>query len=134
MVFTGGLMILLGLYGAYLSKRKKLEQSSKYLKIMIWAISLPFIGSTAGWIMTEIGRQPWVVFGHMQTQDAVSPNVTAGQVLFSLISFSAIYLILAIVMAYLFVRVIKKGPVEEEKDVKLTTDPFGEEGYGSYAK
>ncbi len=134
MTFTGGLMIVLGLYGAYLVKRKKLEQSRKYLKTMLWAIALPFIGGTAGWIMTEIGRQPWVVFGEMQTQDAVSPNVTAGQVLFSLISFSAIYLILALVMAYLFVRVIKKGPVEEEKDVKLTTDPFGEEGYGSYAK
>lgn len=134
MVFTGGIMILLGLYGAILAKRKKLEQSSKYLKIMIAAISLPFIGSTAGWIMTEIGRQPWVVFGFMQTQDAVSPNVTAGQVLFSLIAFSTIYLILAIVTAYLFIRVAKKGPVEKQKDVKLTTDPFGEEGYGSYVK
>ena len=43
---------------------------------MVYAISLPFIGNTVGWIMTEMGRQPWVVFGVMKTEDAVSPNVT----------------------------------------------------------
>ena len=61
---------------------------------MVYAISLPFIGNTVGWIMTEMGRQPWVVFGVMKTEDAVSPNVTFGEVLFSLISFTSMYLIM----------------------------------------
>ncbi len=58
---------------------------------MVYAISLPFIGNTVGWIMTEMGRQPWVVFGVMKTEDAVSPNVTFGEVLFS---FSFVHIII----------------------------------------
>ena len=74
---------------------------------MVYAISLPFIGNTVGWIMTEMGRQPWVVFGVMKTEDAVSPNVTFGEVLFSLISFTSMYLIMGGICVYLFVRTIK---------------------------
>ena len=78
------------------------------MKLMVFAIALPFIANSVGWLMTEMGRQPWVVFGVMKTEDAVSPNVTAGEVLFSLISFSTLYAILAGVCVYLFVRTIKK--------------------------
>ncbi|AZK45798.1 cytochrome ubiquinol oxidase subunit I [Paenibacillus lentus] len=131
MVAAGSLMIVLGMYGAYLAWRKKLERPNKwYYRMMMWAISLPFIANTAGWIMTEIGRQPWTVFGYMRTEDSISPSVTAGQILFSLIAFTAIYAVLAAVMVYLFVKVIKKGPyAENTSDDEQSADPYGKEGY-----
>ena len=131
MVAAGSLMIVLGLYGTYLAWRRKLDRPNKWFyRIMLWSISLPFIANTSGWIMTEIGRQPWTVFGLMQTKDSISPAVTGGQILFSLIAFTAIYAALGAVMTYLFVKVIKKGPYDEEGDGFGTSeDPFGKEGY-----
>ncbi|GAC41994.1 cytochrome ubiquinol oxidase subunit I [Paenibacillus popilliae] len=127
MVAAGSLMIGLGMYGVYLMARKKLDQKNTwFMRFMLYAISLPFIANTSGWIMTEIGRQPWTVFGLMTTKDSVSPSVTGGSVLFSLIAFSAIYTVLAIVMVYLFVRVIKKGP-NKDVAVHVSHDPFDKE-------
>lgn len=84
MVAAGSLMILLGLYGVYLMARKKLDQKNTwFMRFMLYAISLPFIANTSGWIMTEIGRQPWTVFGLMTTEDSISPSVSGGSVLFS---------------------------------------------------
>lgn len=134
MVAAGSLMIVLGMYGAYLGWRKKLDTPNKnkwFFRLMLWSISLPFIANTAGWIMTEIGRQPWTVFGLMQTKDSISPNVTSGQILFSLISFTAIYAVLGAVMAYLFVKVIKKGPFAEAAQDDHSADPFGKEDYNA---
>ena len=133
MVGSGMAMILLAMYGAYLTWRKKLDQpkNNLYFKLMLFAISLPFIGNTAGWIMTEIGRQPWTVFGLLRTEDSVSPNVSSGQVLFSLISFSSIYLILLGITIYLFTRVARKGPASEESEQVADVDPFAQEGGGS---
>ncbi|MEC0209988.1 cytochrome ubiquinol oxidase subunit I [Paenibacillus ehimensis] len=136
MVACGTVMILLGLYGCYLAARKKLEQAGKwFLHAMVWGISMPFIANTSGWIMTEIGRQPRAVFGLMRTEDGVSPSVSAGQVLFSLISFTAAYTVLAIVMAYLFIRVIKKGPnAVEHAEIEHADDPFDKEGQHAFSK
>ncbi|MCJ8012873.1 cytochrome ubiquinol oxidase subunit I [Paenibacillus sp. KQZ6P-2] len=129
MVAAGSLMILFSMYGVYLAARKKLENRNKWFyRIMLFSISLPFIANTTGWIMTEIGRQPWTVFGLMTTADSVSPSVTSGQVLFSLIVFVGAYAILGGVMVYLFVRTIKKGPYEV-KAVEESHDPFDKEGY-----
>lgn len=132
MVAAGTAMILLGMYGVWLMYRKKVEKAGKwFLKALLFSISLPFIANTAGWIMTEIGRQPWTVFGLIQTQDSISPNVSAGSVLFSLIAFSAIYAVLAAVMAYLFVKVIKKGPFAADNEADHASDPFNnKEGIG----
>lgn len=124
MAGTGGILILLSSIGLFLTYRKKIEQSTKYLKMMVPAIFLPFIGNSFGWIMSEIGRQPWVVNGLMKTADAVSPNVSAGKVLFSLITFSTIYTILGAAMVFLFIRVIKQGPHEKTKEDITTSDPF----------
>lgn len=130
MVAAGSLMIVFALYGVYMLARKKFDRIRPwYWKIMIASISLPFIANTTGWIMTEIGRQPWTVFGLMTTADSISPSVTAGEVLFSLIAFSTIYLILLIVAIYLFVKVIKKGPDalehDHEAEPPASDDPFG---------
>lgn len=130
MIAAGCLMIVLGMYGAYLAWRKKLEQPNKFFyRCMLWAISLPFIANTAGWVMTEFGRQPWTVFGLMQTKDSISPSVTSGQLLFSLIAYCLIYTALAIVMVYLFVKTIKKGPNAIAASDDHSSDPFSKEGY-----
>lgn len=62
---------------------------------------LPFVANTTGWIFTEVARQPWIVFGLQRTEDAVSPNVSAGTLVFSLLSFGLIYAILIGVDIYL---------------------------------
>lgn len=130
MVAAGSVMILLGLYGAWLMLRKKVEHAGRwFLRLMLFGISLPFIANTSGWIMTEIGRQPWTVFGLITTENSISPNVSAGSILFSLITFTAIYAVLAAVMAYLFIKVIKKGPYAAEEEDRHASDPFNKEGY-----
>ncbi|MWV46455.1 cytochrome ubiquinol oxidase subunit I [Paenibacillus sp. HJL G12] len=130
MVAAGSLMILFSLYGVYLAARKKLENKNKWFyRIMLFSISLPVIANTSGWLMTEMGRQPWTVFGLMTTADSVSPSVTAGQVLFSIIAFVGAYAILGTVMVYLFIRTIKKGPYEVKPVNEESHDPFDKEGY-----
>ncbi|MGN7359137.1 cytochrome ubiquinol oxidase subunit I [Paenibacillus sp. SAF-054] len=130
MVAAGSLMILFSLYGVYLAARKKLENKNKWFyRVMLFSISLPVIANTSGWLMTEMGRQPWTVFGLMTTADSVSPSVTAGQVLFSIIAFIGVYTILGVVMVFLFVRTIKKGPYEVKPAIEESHDPFDKEGY-----
>ncbi|WP_369899562.1 cytochrome ubiquinol oxidase subunit I [Bacillus manliponensis] len=127
MVMSGTFMLILGAYGWFLSRKNRLTEKPLYLKLMVYAIALPFIGNTVGWIMTEMGRQPWVVFGVMKTEDAVSPNVTFGEVLFSLISFSSLYLILGGICVYLFVRIIKGHANKKAKKDYQSHDPFDKE-------
>ena len=67
-------------------------------------MALPYIASTFGWILTESARQPWIVYGLQKVQDAVSPNVTAGDVLFSLILFTVLLGALVAVTGWLMVR------------------------------
>jgi cytochrome bd ubiquinol oxidase subunit I len=129
MIGFGVGMILLSFAGLYLWRKGRLEDSTLFLKLLLPAISFPFLANTAGWIMTEIGRQPWSVFGLMTTADAVSPNVSAGMILFSMIMYLLIFTILACVMIYLMVREIKKGPeVHHKAAAKVVTDPFTKVG------
>lgn len=109
MVVSGTLMILAGLYGTVAMVRNRLLNNKLYLKLMVWAIALPFIANSTGWIMTEVGRQPWVVFGLQKTTDGVSPTVSAGMVLTSLIGFTVVYGLIAAALVYLFVHFVKKG-------------------------
>lgn len=135
MVLSGTLMLILGAYGWYLSRKGQLEEKPWYTQMMVFAISLPFIANSVGWLMTEMGRQPWVVHGIMKVEDAVSPNVTAGQVLFSLIAFSTLYAILAGVALYLYVRIIRGETVKEEvTEDAYSVDPFDEEAFRQYIK
>ncbi len=129
MVGSGSVMLLLGLLGIFLARRETLVKNTLYLKVMVFAIALPFIANSTGWIMTEMGRQPWVVFGKMKTEDAVSSSVTFNEVLFSLISFTTMYSILAIVTVFLFVRHIKKKNHNvPEIDQQNEHDPYDKEG------
>lgn len=128
MAGIGGLLILLSIIGLYWNSRGTLVNKSTYLKIMFGTIFLPFIANSFGWIMSEIGRQPWIVNGLMKTADGVSPTVSAGSVLFSLVAFSLIYTLLAIAMVRLFVKVAKEGPYVKPKENTSTTDPFSTGG------
>lgn len=131
MTGIGGILLLAGLYAGYVSRRNKLPKSNFFLKLMPWVMMLPFIANSAGWLITEMGRQPWVVFGEMKTEDAISPSVTVNEMLFSFISFTLIYTILGILTVYLFTRHIRKPEFIEEK-TNENNDPFesGEGGAG----
>lgn len=113
MVGIGFLMVALTLVGWL--KRNKLEENPGFLKLMMFAIPLPYIANQAGWALAEIGRQPWVVYGVMKTADAVSP-VAASQVAISLFAFVAVYSILGAAAFYLIISNARKGPAPVESD------------------
>ena len=113
MVGAGMLMILLALIGLVLALRNRLEGAAWYLKLLPFALCLPYIANSAGWLMTELGRQPWIVFGLMKTEQAVSPTVAWGLVLTSLVLFTVVYGALMAVDIYLLNKVAKGGPQVE---------------------
>ncbi len=107
MVVLGLLFVVLTVVGWF--KRHKLESSPGYLKLMLYAIPLPYIAVQAGWIVTEVGRQPWIVYGLMKTSDAVSP-IAASQVGISLAAFILIYSLLGAIAFYLIRKFAISGP------------------------
>ncbi len=111
MVGLGTLFPILMIIGWFL--RKRLTESPLYLKTMILAIPLPYIAIEMGWVLAEVGRQPWIVYGLMKTSDAVSP-VAVSQVTVSLIAFLGVYGVLGAVGFYLIGKYAKKGPVAIE--------------------
>ena len=116
MVAIGLFLIALTLYASFLWWRGKLFEQKWLLWIFSFAVLLPQIANQLGWFTAEIGRQPWVVYGHLRTSDALSKSVTANQVLFSLILFFLIYFILLMLFLYLLNKKIKHGPYEEHDD------------------
>lgn len=104
MVGAGVLMILLAFFGLFLLMRRRVERTRWFLPVLVGAIFLPYLANTTGWIMTEVGRQPWIVFGLLRTQDGGSPMLAGGTVLFSLITFTVIYGALMAVDIYLLLR------------------------------
>jgi cytochrome d ubiquinol oxidase subunit I len=107
MVGLGFLFVLLTVVGWF--KRRKLESSPGYLKVMLYAIPLPYIALQAGWMVTEVGRQPWIVYGLMRTSDAVSPIATS-QVGITLAAFILVYSLLGAVAFYLIAKFARQGP------------------------
>ncbi|QTA92477.1 cytochrome ubiquinol oxidase subunit I [Desulfonema magnum] len=107
MVGLGTLFPLLMIIGWFL--RKRLVESPLYLKVMLFAIPLPYIACEMGWVLAEVGRQPWIVYGLMKTSDAASP-VAVSQVAVSLIAFIGVYGLLGATGFYLIAKNAKKGP------------------------
>jgi cytochrome bd ubiquinol oxidase subunit I len=108
MVGLGFLFVLLAFIGLIIAWRKELPRNRWFLWIMSIAIILPYVASELGWVVAEIGRQPWIVFGLLRTQDAVSRNLTPGDVLGSLIAFIVIYASLAVTDVFLLTKYAKK--------------------------
>ncbi|MBI9091013.1 MAG: cytochrome ubiquinol oxidase subunit I [Desulfobacterium sp.] len=111
MVGLGTLFILLTLVGFF--KRNRLVDSPGYLKIMFWAMPLPYLAIEMGWMVAEVGRQPWIVYGLMRTSEAASP-IAGYQVMISLIAFVIVYGLLGAVGFFLMAKKAIKGPVPEE--------------------
>jgi cytochrome bd ubiquinol oxidase subunit I len=107
MVGLGFLFLALTVYGWF--RRNNLEDNPRFLKVMLLAIPLPYIANEAGWILTEVGRQPWVVYGVMKTSAAVSP-IGVSQVLPSLVAFILVYSLLGAAALYLMATNARKGP------------------------
>jgi cytochrome d ubiquinol oxidase subunit I len=101
MAYGGVVILLLSLWGAWLIWRKKLATARWFLLAAIWATVLPFVMNTAGWLLTENGRQPWIVQGLQLVRDAVSPSVSATTIAISLSTFILVYIVLAIFDAIL---------------------------------
>ncbi|MGW0602429.1 cytochrome ubiquinol oxidase subunit I [Streptomyces sp. NPDC002644] len=98
-----------------------------YWRVATWTMAFPLIANAWGWIFTEMGRQPWVVFGVFQTRDAVSPGVGQGEVLASMALFTVVYAALAVVEVKLLVKYVKAGPPElTEADLNPPTKIGGD--------
>lgn len=101
MVGAGVLMSLLALVGLWLRRTGRLLQTRWFLKALVAAIVLPYLANSTGWILTEIGRQPWIVQGLMRTEEGVSRSVDVTSLLITLIGFTVIYGVLAVADVYL---------------------------------
>jgi len=125
-----GLLMFLGLaWGTWLLYRRKIDSSKWFLRLAIPALALPFIANATGWIFTEMGRQPWVVYGLLKTAHGVSP-IGTGYVVTTLVGFTAIYTILAIIDAGLMVRYAKLEPdaVDEHGSARPEGDADAADG------
>ncbi len=115
MIGCAVLMFVLALWGWWRLRQGRLEQSRRFLAWSVPAVALPFIASLTGWTFTEMGRQPWVVFGLLKTHDAGSPSVSTAEVLISLVGFTLLYGVLAAIAGRIFLIAARKGPVEAGK-------------------
>jgi cytochrome d ubiquinol oxidase subunit I len=118
MVGAGMLMIVMSLFGLYLVMRNKLQDRRWFLMVLVPALFLPYIANATGWIMTEIGRQPWIVFGLMTTEKAITPTSVVGTeaVLLSVVIYTVLLTALTIVDAYLLYK-YAIGSKSEDKPV-----------------
>jgi cytochrome d ubiquinol oxidase subunit I len=90
--------------------RKKLFASKWILWAMVFLLPFPYIANTTGWYTAELGRQPWLVYNLLRTTDGVSPTVSAGNTLFTLLGFIGLYLLLGMLFLILVGKMIHKGP------------------------
>jgi len=111
MISIGIMLIGLTLYASFLWWRGQLFEKKWLLKIFAFSVILPQIANQAGWFAAEMGRQPWIVYGHLRTSEGFSQEVSANQVLFSLILFGVVYTLLFLLFIYSMNKKIKAGPI-----------------------
>jgi len=124
MVGLGFVMLLMTIVAVVYSKRGTLELHPLFLKIMLFSIPLPYVAGQLGWIVAEVGRQPWIVYGVLKTTHAVSQSISTLQVYASLIGFTLLYGGLGVVDIYLLSKFAKKGP---DNDTSSLLKPVKEE-------
>ncbi|WP_433900757.1 cytochrome ubiquinol oxidase subunit I [Sphingobacterium puteale] len=110
MVGLGTIFIGIMVLGSFLLWRNKLYQSKWLLWIIMFMIPFPYIANTAGWYTSELGRQPWLVYNLMRMVDGVSPTVSSGNTLFTLLGFVGLYILLGLLFLMLVLKIIRKGP------------------------
>jgi cytochrome d ubiquinol oxidase subunit I len=120
MVGLGTIFIAIMVVAAFLLWRRRLYGSRWMLWILMLAMPFPFIANTAGWFTAELGRQPWLAYGLFRTSEGVSPLVSSGNVLFTLIGFAGMYLIMGLLYIVLMVREVDHGPEAEGETLENT--------------
>jgi cytochrome bd ubiquinol oxidase subunit I len=118
MVGLGLIMLVLIAISLWLRIRHRLYDTNWFLRSCQCAAPLGFLAVLAGWATTEVGRQPWTVYGLLRTSDSVSPSLTGTDVLLSLLGYIVVYLIIFPVGAFLMARIVRKGFAEPE-DLEL---------------
>jgi cytochrome bd ubiquinol oxidase subunit I len=109
MVACWAAMLALTMTAGWLAWRRRLFTSPAFLRVLPYAIPLGYIAVTAGWITTEVGRQPWVVYGHLRTAEAVSPILTGSDVMISLIMYALVYAVIFGSGLYYLARIVQRG-------------------------
>jgi cytochrome d ubiquinol oxidase subunit I len=102
-------MLVLAAWAVWAVLKDKVSASPRLLALLVPTMALPYIANTTGWIFTEIGRVPWIVFGLMTLEQGVSIAVTAGEVLFSLVVFTLVYAALIVANVYLLRKYATAG-------------------------
>lgn len=125
----GTLMALMAVVGLILLHKDKLEKMRWLLWLFVAGITFPFISNTFGWLITEMGRAPWTVYGLFTIEDSVSPGVSATSLLISNITYFVLFAFLGFVMFIFAKRFVKKGPyyVDPLEARKAGIDPFAKE-------
>jgi cytochrome d ubiquinol oxidase subunit I len=118
MAYGGVLVLLISGWGLWLLRRKKLATSRRFLWVAIWAAVLPFVMNTAGWLLTESGRQPWIVQGIMLTKNGISPTVSTTTIAIGLVVFVLLYAVLATIDLMLMLKYAREPipPARAEAD------------------
>ena len=104
MAYLATVVFILAAWGAWLLYRRRLDRAKWFLRIAPWAVVLPFLINTAGWLLTENGRQPWIVQGLMKTANGVSPSVSATDIWISIVIFVLVFAVLGVADAWLMLR------------------------------
>lgn len=112
MVGAGMVMLLAAIYALFLTMGEQINRDTRFLNFFPWLIALPYLANTTGWLLTELGRVPWVVYGLMKIENAVSPNVTVGALWVTLIGFTLLYGVLMAADIYLLTKYAKSGSGE----------------------
>lgn len=123
MILIGFVMASVAIWGLWLDHKQILLQRPRYLKWMVWAMGLPLLGNIMGWVMTEVGRQPWIVFGLQKTVNGVSPTVPETDIWITLIGFALLYTVIGVIEVRLIIKSIKSGPESHEAVVEAPASP-----------
>ncbi|WP_345800049.1 cytochrome ubiquinol oxidase subunit I [Microbacterium sp. AZCO] len=116
MAYGGALLVLFAAWGLWAMWRRKIPTSRVFLWVASWIMITPFFMATAGWLLTESGRQPWIVQGLMLTKDGLSGSGTAAQIILSLVIVVSLYLGIGVVAAVLMIRHARRGIPESVPD------------------
>ena len=117
MVGLGLIMLAVSWLGIWLRWRGRLETARWFLWAALLSFPSGFVAVIAGWFTAEVGRQPWVVYGLLRTADAVTPSLTTGAVLFSLLAYIVVYSVIYAFGFYYIYRLLRDGPAEEPEPV-----------------
>ncbi len=113
MVGMGFYMTLLAILAVFVSWKGTVEKHTLLLRVLLYSIPIPYLANQLGWLVAEVGRQPWIVYGVLRTSDAVSTSISVAQVTGSLIGFTLLYGFLGCVDIFLLAKYARKGPDED---------------------